>query len=75
MRKFAIAFVVTLAPCAAAWAQGSAGTPQEQQACTRDASRLCRKELGDDNAVQHCLQEHRRRLTHACRKVFESHGM
>jgi hypothetical protein len=75
MRKFAIAFTVMLAPHAAVWAQGHGGTSQEQQACSRDASRFCRKELGNDNAVQHCLQEHRRRLTLACRKVFESHGM
>jgi hypothetical protein len=31
--------------------------------------------LGDDNAVQQCLQQHRERLSRTCRKVFESHGM
>ncbi len=75
MRKFAIVFILMLAPHAGAWAQGYPGTPQEQQACTRDASRFCRRELGDDNAVQRCLQEHRSKLTRACRRVFESHGM
>ncbi|MGE5158789.1 MAG: cysteine rich repeat-containing protein [Gemmatimonas sp.] len=74
MRRFAIAFIVALAPQAAVWAQGYAGTQQEQQACSRDASRFCRRELGDDTAVQHCLQQHRHRLTAACRRVFESHG-
>jgi len=58
-----------------AFAQGHAGTAQEQQACSRDASRFCRKYLGDDGAVQACLQAHRGRLSKACRKVFEGHGM
>ena len=51
------------------------GTPQEQNACSRDASRLCRKDLGNDGAVQACLQHNRARLSASCRKVFESHGM
>lgn len=58
-----------------ALAQGHAGSPQEQQACSRDASRLCRKDLGNDGAIQACLQAHRTRLSSSCRKVFESHGM
>jgi len=58
-----------------AFAQDHAGTEQEQQACSRDASRFCRKQLGDDGAVQACLQAHRSRLSSACRKVFESRGM
>ena len=57
------------------FAQGHMGTPQEQNACTRDAQRLCRKELGNDSAVQGCLQANRGRLSRSCRKVFESHGM
>jgi len=58
-----------------AFAQGHPGSPQEQQACTRDAQRLCRKDLGNDSAVQACLQANRGRLSRGCRKVFESHGM
>jgi hypothetical protein len=59
-----------------AWAQGGhPGTPQEQQACSRDASRFCRKQLSDDTAVQHCLHQHRAKLSAACKKVFASHGM
>ena len=52
-----------------------AGTQQEQAACSRDASRFCRKDLGDDSAVQQCLQMKRARLSSACKKVFENHGM
>jgi hypothetical protein len=52
-----------------------AGTPQEQRACSRDANHFCRKDLGDDMAVQQCLQQNRSRLSMSCRRVFESHGM
>jgi hypothetical protein len=56
-------------------AQGHMGSPQEQQACSRDASRLCRKDLGNDSAVQGCLQANRAKLSRSCSKVFASHGM
>jgi hypothetical protein len=52
-----------------------AGTQQEQSACSRDASRFCRKDLGNDGAVQQCLQMRRASLSAGCKKVFESHGM
>ena len=76
--RLAIASMATVSIFATdipAFAQGHAGTQQEQQACSRDASRLCRKELGNDSAVQGCLQANRARLSRSCRKVFESHGM
>ena len=57
-------------------AQAQRGTPEEQNACSRDASRLCRHQLSDsDYAVQQCLQQNRDRLGRACRRVFEAHGM
>jgi hypothetical protein len=71
----AVAASVTLGSNPSAFAQGHPGSPQEQQACSRDASRLCRKDLGNDNAVQACLQANRAKLSRSCRKVFESHGM
>ncbi|OAF06637.1 hypothetical protein AYJ54_19110 [Bradyrhizobium centrolobii] len=79
LRKLLLATIAMTAlsglSSAPARAQGHAGTPQEQNACSRDASRLCRKDLGNDNAVQACLQANRARLSKSCRKVFESHGM
>ena len=51
------------------------GSKQEQSACSRDAQRFCRKDLGDDNAVQQCLEMRRAHLSSSCRRVFESHGM
>ncbi|MCA1512782.1 hypothetical protein [Bradyrhizobium sp. NBAIM01] len=62
-------------PAAPALAQGHMGTPQERQACTRDAQRFCRKDLGNDGAVQSCLQANRAKLSKSCSKVFQSHGM
>jgi hypothetical protein len=75
MRQLTLAAIVLLIGVSSSLAQGHMGTPQEQQACTRDAQRFCRKQLGDDNAVQQCLQQNRTRLSKSCRKVFESHGM
>ncbi|MBR0814027.1 MULTISPECIES: cysteine rich repeat-containing protein [Bradyrhizobium] len=78
-RKFLLA-TVTLAALTGlsnppALAQGHMGTPQEQQACSRDAQRFCRKDLGNDGAVQSCLQANRAKLSKSCSKVFQSHGM
>ena len=75
MRNIALTLIIVFAPLSAALAQYHGGTPEEQRACSRDASRFCRTLLGDDNAVQQCLQQHRAGLSRTCRKVFESHGM
>lgn len=72
MIRLALAFVLLVASIPVAMAQG---TPQERQVCTRDAQRLCRQDLGNDGAVQGCLQMNRAKLSAGCRKVFESHGM
>jgi len=59
-----------------AQAQSGRGTPEEQRACSRDASRFCRKQMADgDYAVQQCLQQNRERLGRSCQIVFQSHGM
>jgi hypothetical protein len=75
MRNLFLAVVLLMADTSVGFAQGHMGTPQEQKACSRDASRLCRKQLGDDMAVQQCLQQNRSKLSASCRKVFQSHGM
>ena len=74
MIRLSLALMLLLANAPIALAQ-HAGTPQEQRACTRDAQRFCRKDLGNDDAVQSCLQQHRSRLSRTCKKVYESHGM
>lgn len=74
MKKLALTLMLLIANVPLALAQHP-GTPQEQNACSRDASRFCRRDLGNDDAVQACLQQHRTRLSAACRRVFERHGM
>ena len=75
MRRAALLTLsVLILGCSNALAQG--GTPEERNACSRDASRFCRKYLdAGDNAVQQCLQQHRAQLSRACSKVFQSRGM
>ena len=74
MKRLALAVTLLLANVPLAFAQHQ-GTPQEQNACSRDASRFCRKDLGNDGAVQACLQANRAKLSKSCSKVFASHGM
>lgn len=72
--SIAAAFAIAVTSSGAALAQ-HAGTKSEQAACSRDAQRFCRKDLGNDGAVQNCLQTNRASLSRSCKKVFESHGM
>jgi hypothetical protein len=75
MRQAALAVMILLSGISFSFAQGHMGTPQEQQACRRDASRFCRQQMADDSAVQQCLQQNRAKLSKACGRVFASHGM
>jgi hypothetical protein len=76
MRNALLVMTLLFVGSTAGFAQGGQmGTPQEQQACSRDSSRFCRKQMGDDTAVQQCLQQNRMKLSSACQKVFQSHGM
>ena len=75
MRQLILAAIALLLGASSSLAQGHMGTSQEQQACARDAQRFCRKDLGNDSAVQQCLQLNRAKLSNSCQKVFQSHGM
>lgn len=75
MRYFILISVGLMQAISPSLAQGHMGMPQEQAACRRDAARFCRHELGDDGAVQGCLQQNRARLSKGCQRVFASHGM
>ena len=74
MRMPLLVLILAISGASASFAQHQ-GTQQEQQACSRDASRLCRKDLGNDGLVQQCLQQNRTRLSRGCKAVFESHVM
>jgi hypothetical protein len=75
MRSILSLLIIFLAGTSVCLAQGHMGTPQEQQACSRDAQRFCRQQLGNDGAVQQCLQQNTAKLSKSCQKVFASHGM
>ncbi len=47
----------------------------EDRACRGDAHRFCKEDIPDQMRVASCLQEHRERLTKACRTVLAAHGM
>jgi hypothetical protein len=56
-------------------AQG--GTEQGNTACRRDTRRLCRQVKAEEgsNGYLSCLQEHRAKLSKACKDVLKSHGL
>jgi hypothetical protein len=74
MRKFFLALILLSVPVSAG-AQAHSGSEQEQQACTRDVQRFCRK-LTDqgDLIILGCLKDNRQKLSSACRDVLVSHG-
>jgi hypothetical protein len=76
IRTFIFAIAV-LGASSGAWAaerQDKYDSP-EDRACRADARRFCRNAIPDQFRVASCLQEHRNRLSRACRAVLESHGM
>jgi hypothetical protein len=74
MFKSALSVTALLVGCSIAFAQ-EGGSQQEQQACSRDVSRHCRKAMGQgDDAVRQCLAQHRSKLSDACQKVPKDHG-
>jgi hypothetical protein len=74
MFKGVLSVTALLIACSIAFAQ-ERGSAQEQQACSRDVSRHCRKVMDQgDDLVRQCLLQHRSKLTDACRKVLKDHG-
>ena len=74
MRKFFLTLILLSVPVSTG-ALAHSGTDQEQQACTRDVQRFCRKLLDQgDLTILACLKENRPKLTAACRYVLVSHG-
>jgi hypothetical protein len=74
MQKFFLAFVLLSVPVSTG-ALAHSGSEQDQQACTRDVQRLCRKLMDQgDFTILACLKENRPKLSPACRDVLVSHG-
>ena len=74
MHKFFLA-IVLLSILVSTSVLAHSGSEQEQQACTRDVQRYCRKVMDQgDFTVLACLKENRPKLSSACRDVLVSHG-
>jgi hypothetical protein len=61
----------------AAWAQNQVGphSQKDEDACDRDAHRLCKDLIPDQMRVLACLQQNRIKLSKACQVVLQSHGV
>jgi hypothetical protein len=74
MNKFLLTLIL-LSVQVSTGALAHSGTDQEQQACTRDVQRFCRKLMDQgDFTILACLKENRQKLSVACRNVLVSHG-
>jgi Cysteine rich repeat len=74
MQKFLMALLL-VSVAVSTGALAHSGSDQEQQACSRDVQRLCRKLVDQgDFTILACLKENRPKLTPACRYVLVSHG-
>ena len=49
-------------------------TPEEQAACSPDATKFCKDEIPDTFRVLACLQEHRDKLHKACQQILKNNG-
>jgi hypothetical protein len=74
MHKFFMALILLSVPISTG-ALAHSGSEQEQQACTRDVKRFCRKLMDQgDFTILACLKDNRPKLSHAFRDVLISHG-
>ena len=74
MKKFFVMFLLLALPVSTDVLAHS-GTDQEQQACSRDVQRFCRKLVDQgDFTILACLKDNRPKLSSACRYVLVSHG-
>lgn len=77
MRKLLIALTLLSASVStAAFAQQQrSGTPEEQQACTRDVQKFCRPVIDQgDFTILACLKENRSKISPACDQVLKKHN-
>jgi hypothetical protein len=68
-RRLAAAAFLLVIPIAS-FAQENQGTPEQREACTPDAMRLCGAYLFDPRSVEACLRASGPRLSQPCYDVF-----
>ena len=70
-RKFQFGLMLATAVSVSIWpAAGRAYTPEEQQACSGDAFRLCGPEIPDVDRVTVCMIRNKSQLSPQCRAFF-----
>ncbi len=73
IRNFGFGLMLATALAAAMWSSaGQAYTPEQEQACTGDAFRLCSSEIPDVARVTACMDAKRSQLSPPCRAQFRS---
>ena len=56
------------------YADQNRGTPEQREACTADAFRLCSSYIPDPNKVEICLRRNKLDLSASCRLVFDQNA-
>jgi hypothetical protein len=75
VRSVTLAIAVFLSTAAMAQNQVGPHTDKDEDACDRDAHRLCKDAIPDQMRVLACLQMNRPKLSKACQGVLQSHGV
>jgi hypothetical protein len=71
LRTFHFALMFATVVPVSMWATaGQAYTPEEQQACSNDAFRLCGPEIPDVDRVTACMIRNKSQLSPGCRVFF-----
>src|SRR5467141_579131 len=72
-RMFQFGLMLAAALSVSMWpAASEAYTPEEQQACSGDAFRLCSAEIPDVDRITACMIRKQDQLTPGCRAYFKS---
>jgi hypothetical protein len=70
-RKIQLGLMLATALSVSMWpAAGQAYTPEEEQACSGDAFRLCSSEIPDVDRVTVCMVRNKSQLSPGCRAFF-----
>ena len=71
IRNFGFALMLATTLAASMWSSaGQAYTPEQEQACTGDAFRLCSAEIPDVARVTACMARNKSQLSPPCRAQF-----
>ncbi len=71
LRSVQFGLMLTVALSVSLWSRpGRAYTPEQEQACTSDAFRLCSSEIPNVDRVTACMVRNKSQLSPACRAQF-----